>query len=116
MKEQLANEHQKCDYECHQEESNHWQASHMFREIPLDFQSLREVADTYQKNRDFLASNLILLKYNENGYKSIFGKKYCVKKCPDPVTEIITEERELFSNKDVADMARDEFAYEIDAK
>ena len=63
-----------------------------------------------------MAKNLVLFRYHNNGYNSIFGKKYCLKLCPDAVTDVITEDNEISSNEDIAVMARDVFGYEIKDK
>ena len=88
----------------------------MFREAALDVLSLRDMVDKHQDNKEVVANNLILLRYHNNGYNSIFGKKYFIKQCPNAVTDIITEEQEVSTNEDVAVMARDVFGCEIKDK
>ena len=101
---------------CDEDELRHWKPIHMFRDEHLRIKSLRDKIDSHQDNKEAIAKNLVLLRYHDNGYNSIFGKKYYLKLCPDAVTDVITEEHEISSNEDVAVMARDVFGYEIKDK
>ena len=107
----LADSH--CNNECRQEKTCHWKPTHIFCEDPINFQSLREVVDNHQNSRGVVASNLILVRYRDDGYNFIFGKKYSIRQCPNPLTDVIIDEREVSSDKDITIMARDVFGYKI---
>ena len=108
-----------CDDECRKEDSNHWATTHLFSTVPLDydfFYTYQEMADSYLKNKKFASTNMFLTRYYEGGYNEAFGRKYFIKKCPDPMTDVIVKTHEVTSDDEIHDMARDVFGYEIKEK
>jgi len=66
------------------------------------------------KDRWFLAENLIMLLQFGDGYSIASGGKTCfVKKCLDPVTDVIVKVHEITSDDDLVIVARDIFGYDI---
>ena len=63
------------------------------------------MVDEHQDNKEVVASNLILLGFY-NGYKSIFNKKFFIKRRPDAVTDVINEEDKVFPDEYAKVMAR----------
>jgi len=55
-----------------------------------------------------------MIRYFDDGYNVMFGtEKYSIKKCPDPLTDVILRESAISSDEDIVNMARDIFGYHI---
>ena len=107
---------EKCDDAGSKEDLKRWKAMLAFSTEPMDLEHFQAGMDKRQTNNEFTARNLILLRYYDGGYHTIFGRKYIHKLCPNPLTEVITDEVELTNDEQINQMARDHFAYEVKDK
>ena len=105
-----------CNDECRKEESSHWKTTHYIFEKPSDAPAFQQFFDEHQQSKEVLMRNILMYRYYEGGYNSIFGKKYAIKKCVDPVTDIILEEKEVTNDQEVLAMACDIFGITLNWK
>ena len=76
-------------------------------------QTYQENFDEHQDNKELMARKLLFFRYYDDGYNEMFGTKYCMKKCIDPVTDMIMKVGDVTNDDEVREMARDVFGYEI---
>ena len=91
----------------------HWKWTHLLHAVPVEIEEFHIQRSKRKVTVKVMTQNLILLRYYNGGYNSIFGKTYYIKKCPNPLTDVIMEEKEVNTDKEICEMARDVFGYEI---
>ena len=102
-----------CDDDCREEESRHWKAIVRFKDIDVDIND-SEKFELCPEDKPIMIENLIMRRFNDNGYNSMHGgNKYYIKNCPNPVTDIILSEGKISSVEDIVVIARDIFGHEI---